>query len=48
MLKGAETKILGSQAELREIVSESGHIAETLFERVNEGYDELTVMMRKT
>ena len=34
---------MGASKELKEIVIESGHMAESLFERVNAGYDELTV-----
>lgn len=34
---------MGASKELKEIVIESGHMAESLFERVNTGYDELTV-----
>jgi len=40
-LKSTETNILGASKELKEIVIESGHMAESLFERVNTGYDEL-------
>ena len=39
--------ILGASNELKEIVIESGHQAETLFERVNDGYAELTVSKYK-
>ena len=35
--------IIGASKELKEIVIESGHMAESLFERVNDGYHELTV-----
>ena len=38
---------LGASNELKEIVIESGHQAETLFERVNDGYQELTVSKLK-
>lgn len=41
VLKSTETNILGASKELKEIVIESGHMAESLFERVNTGYDEL-------
>ena len=41
------TLILGASNELKEIVIESGHQAETLFERVNDGYAELTVSKYK-
>ncbi len=43
MLKGSESKLLGASAELKDIVMESGAMAETLFERVNDGYSQLTV-----
>ena len=43
VLKSTETNILGASKELKEIVIESGHMAESLFERVNTGYDELKV-----
>jgi len=42
VLKSTESNILGASKELKEIVIESGHMAESLFERVNTGYDELT------
>ena len=42
-MKSTETNILGASKELKEIVIESGHMAESLFERVNTGYDELKV-----
>ena len=35
--------VIGASKELKEIVIESGHMAESLFERVNDGYHELTV-----
>ena len=43
VVKTTEANILGSSLELKEIVIESGEMAESLFERVNEGYNELTV-----
>lgn len=42
VLKDTETNILGASNNLRDIVIESGHMAESLFERVNDGYKELT------
>jgi len=42
VLRSTETNILGASKELKEIVIESGHMAESLFERVNDGYHELT------
>lgn len=46
VVKTTEANILGSSLELKEIVIESGEMAESLFERVNEGYNELTVSTR--
>ena len=43
VLRSTESNILGASKELKEIVIESGHMAESLFERVNDGYSELTV-----
>ena len=43
VLRSTESNILGASKELKEIVIESGHMAESLFERVNDGYHELTV-----
>merc|ERR1712223_2240480 len=42
VLRSTESNILGASKELKEIVIESGHMAESLFERVNDGYHELT------
>jgi len=42
VLRDTESNIIGASNELKEIVIESGHQAETLFERVNDGYAELT------
>jgi hypothetical protein len=33
---------------LKEIVVESGHMAESLMERVNDGYKDLTVRLEKS
>lgn len=41
-LKEAETNILGASNELKVIVKESGDTAESLFDRVNVGYTEIT------
>ena len=46
MLKATEASILGAAAELKEIVVESGNMAESLFERVNDGYKDLTVSVQ--
>ena len=46
MLKATEASILGASAELKEIVVESGNMAESLFERVNDGYKDLTVSVQ--
>ena len=43
VLRSTESNILGASKELKDIVIESGHMAESLFERVNDGYTELTV-----
>ena len=43
VLRSTESNILGASKELKEIVIESGHMAESLFERVNDGYQELNV-----
>ena len=43
VLKSAEANILSSSDELKEIVIESGHMAESLMESVNDGYASLTV-----
>ena len=43
VLKSAEANILSSSNELKEIVIESGHMAESLMESVNDGYASLTV-----
>ena len=43
VLKTTERNILNASTELKEIVVESGHMAESLFETVNDGYQELTV-----
>ena len=43
VLKSTESNILGATTELKQIVIESGEMAETLFERVNDGYKELKV-----
>lgn len=42
VLKSAEANILSSSNELKEIVIESGHMAESLMESVNDGYASLT------
>ncbi|TRY79211.1 hypothetical protein TCAL_10032 [Tigriopus californicus] len=42
VLRDTETNILGASNSLKDIVIESGHMAESLFERVNDGYKELT------
>lgn len=42
VLRLAETNILTSSNELKEIVIESGHMAESLMESVNDGYQSLT------
>jgi hypothetical protein len=42
-LQAAETNILKASTELKEIVVESGNMAESLFERVDTGYKELEV-----
>eukprot|EP00095_Tigriopus_kingsejongensis_P005181 maker-scaffold237_size242172-snap-gene-1.33 protein:Tk05181 transcript:maker-scaffold237_size242172-snap-gene-1.33-mRNA-1 annotation:"paramyosin " len=42
VLKDTEFNILGASNTLKDIVIESGHMAESLFERVNDGYKELT------
>ena len=43
VLRLAENNILTSSNELKEIVIESGHMAESLMESVNDGYQSLTV-----
>jgi hypothetical protein len=43
VLKATEASILGASSELKEVVVESGNMAESLLERVNDGYKELTV-----
>merc|ERR1719412_1527755 len=40
-LVATETNILKASTELKDIVIESGHMAESLFERVDSGYKEL-------
>merc|ERR1719412_3113479 len=40
-LVATETNILKASTELKDIVVESGHMAESLFERVDSGYKEL-------
>jgi hypothetical protein len=47
VLKSTETKILDSSKDLKNIVIESGQMAESLFETVNDGYRELTVISKK-
>ena len=42
-LKETEANILGASTELKVIVKETGDTAESLFDRVNDGYTELTV-----
>ncbi len=42
-MKSTEEHILNASNELKNIVIESGNMAESLFERVNDGYAELTV-----
>ena len=44
VLRLAENNILTSSNELKEIVIESGHMAESLMESVNDGYQSLTVL----
>jgi hypothetical protein len=46
VLKSTEANILTASTELKEIVVESGHMAESLFERVNDGYKDLTVIFQ--
>merc|ERR1712223_1111573 len=46
VLRSTESNILGASKELKEIVIESGHMAESLFERVNDGYTELTAEIK--
>merc|ERR1719468_883668 len=41
VLKSTEDNILQASSELKEIVVESGNMAESLFERVDEGYNKL-------
>ena len=43
VLKSTEENILQASTELKEIVVESGNMAESLFERVDSGYKELEV-----
>ena len=43
VLKSTEKNILQASTELKEIVVESGNMAESLFERVDSGYKELEV-----
>ena len=38
MLRSTEANILATSRELRSVVVESGEMAESLFERVNDGY----------
>ena len=45
VLRLAENNILTSSNELKEIVIESGHMAESLMESVNDGYQSLTVSL---
>lgn len=47
VLKSTEANILESSKELKEIVIESGHMAESLFESVSDGYSELTVRFQR-
>ena len=42
VVQETERNILSANGDLKEIVIESGHMAETLFERVNDGYRDLT------
>lgn len=46
VLKTTEANILGASTELKEIVVESGHMAESLFERVNDGHKDLTAEIK--
>lgn len=46
VLRSTESNLLGASKELKEIVIESGHMAESLFERVNDGYEELNEEIR--
>jgi len=46
VLRSTESNILGASRELKDIVIESGHMAESLFERVNDGYTELTAEIK--
>jgi len=46
-LQAAEKNILKASTELKDIVVESGNIAESLFERVDTGYKELEVMSQR-
>ena len=43
VLKSTEDNILQASSELKQIVVESGNMAESLFERVDSGYKELEV-----
>ena len=43
VLRETESKIMGANEDLKAIVIESGHMAESLFENVNDGYKDLTV-----
>ena len=43
MMESTEKNILKASTELRDIVVESGNMAESLFERVDSGYKELEV-----
>ena len=42
-MKEAEQNILGASNELKEVVKESGDTAQNLFDRVDNGYSEITV-----
>jgi hypothetical protein len=42
VVRATEANILGASDELKSIVIESGEMAESLFETVNDGYKELT------
>ena len=46
MMRKTETSLLGASKELKDIVLESGRMAENLFETVNDGYEEMTVRDR--
>ena len=44
-LKEAEQNILGASNELKEVVKESGDTAKNLYDRVDNGYSEITVFI---